>query len=81
MGDGTNPIGTGATPQPYNDGGFGYTVNGHGADGSADNNPAGLNPGRACTDCHSLLGHHLDGVLDGVSGGATRSGMSTTTTW
>ena len=69
MGDSSNATGTGgATPKPFDDGTYGFNVNGHGADGSADHNPVGLNPNRACTDCHSLQSHHFDGVLDGVSG-------------
>ena len=46
MGDGTDPIGTGDTwtpgpggPKPYDDGTWGFNVNGHGANGGAANTP------------------------------------------
>ncbi|MHB8836155.1 MAG: hypothetical protein ACYC9Y_10650 [Candidatus Methylomirabilia bacterium] len=55
MGDGCSPTGTGgATPKPFDDGTFGYNVNGHGADGTAANNPIGLNPNRSCPECHDI---------------------------
>jgi hypothetical protein len=38
----------------YDDGTYGYNVNGHGADGAATNNPPGLNPNLACTACHDV---------------------------
>ncbi len=69
MGPGTNFNGVGTTPKPYDDGAWGYNVNGHGSNGSAPNAPTtALTPDKACTDCHSLLSHHLNGVIDGVTG-------------
>ena len=68
MGDGNSVSGTSSTPRPFDDGTFGFNVNGHGANGTAADTPASLTPNRACTECHYLLSHHLDGVLDGVGG-------------
>jgi len=80
MGNGTSATGSaGSTIKPYDDGTWGYNVNGHGANGtrtpqididfSASFNA--LDPNLACTACHALLSHHNDGVLDGgAAGGA-----------
>jgi hypothetical protein len=67
MGDGTSASGTGgATPKPYDDGSYGYNVNGHGRDDS----PAvpGNSINVACSACHDInvpTGTHLDGRVDG----------------
>ena len=53
MGDGNSVDGTGApTPKPYDDGSYGYNVNGHGRDDSpaVPGNP--INVG--CSACHDL---------------------------
>lgn len=78
MGDGTNASGSGGTtPKPYDDGSFGYNVNGHGRDGT----PAV--PGNSidvkCIACHDILvpaGTHLDGVLNGRLSPDTRNANS-----
>jgi hypothetical protein len=67
MGDGTSAAGTGSTPKPYDDGYWGFNVNGHGANGTAANTPKQildpgppaitgpyLKPNAACADCHDL---------------------------
>jgi hypothetical protein len=71
MGDGVSIGGTGTTPKRFDDGTFGYNVNGHGANGTADNTPtAGMTfPDLECTECHNISEPsspttHLDGTLD-----------------
>ncbi len=73
MGPGTSTTGTGSTPKPYDNGSWGFNVNGHGANGTAntkvdiDLDPGittYLQPNAACTDCHALQSHHYDGVLN-----------------
>lgn len=55
MGDGKSAGGTGKTPLPFDDGAFGFTVNGHGANATALAAPlASFNPSLACTACHDL---------------------------
>ena len=54
MGDGVSVSGVGGNgkgAKPYDDGTYGYNVNGHGANGSKI---PSLTPNRACTDCHDL---------------------------
>jgi hypothetical protein len=81
MGNGTSAAGTGSTPKPYDDGTWGYNVNGHGANGTAgvkvdtDDRPTAvnyLNPNDVCSDCHLLQSHHYDGVLDSASTGSRK---------
>jgi hypothetical protein len=72
MGDGSNATGTGGTPKPYDDGSWGYNVNGHGANGTATNTPTGLAPNAECTGCHDVSdppGTHNDGTLNSHSTG------------
>ncbi len=82
MGNGDNPDGTGTTPKPYDNGTWGYNVNGHGANGTATNTPKRqiapdvfvpyLTPNAACTDCHDISqpstgdGRHQNGILNSV---------------
>lgn len=75
MGDGVDASGVGGTPKPYDDGDWGYNVNGHGANGSAPATPddssgsPALTGNAACTDCHNVdnpPGTHRDGVLNSV---------------
>ena len=80
MGDGTDPIGTGDTwtpgpggPKPYDDGTWGFNVNGHGANGGAVNTPrASANVpyifgDAACPDCHTVNpATHRNGNLESV---------------
>ncbi|MHB8836156.1 MAG: hypothetical protein ACYC9Y_10655 [Candidatus Methylomirabilia bacterium] len=55
MGDGTNAAGTGRSPKAFDDGTFGFNVNGHGANGTAPASPLpSLNPNLACASCHDL---------------------------
>jgi len=68
MGDGTSPSGTGLTPRPYDDGTYGYNVNGHGRDDDtvsiSHGNPIAVD----CTVCHDISqppDTHLDGTLNG----------------
>ncbi len=84
MGDGTSAAGTGTSPKPYDDGTWGYNVNGHGANGTANNTPKEeiapgvfvpyLEPNKACADCHDISqpasgdGRHLNGILNSVDG-------------
>jgi hypothetical protein len=83
MGDGTNPVGVGATPKPFDDGTYGYNVNGHGANGTATHTPAAYNASigfpmdAACTDCHKVESHHLNGVLEGAQGAGRISTVNT----
>lgn len=70
MGDGTLPNGDPAhgTPRPYDDGSYGYNVNGHGRDADTSAISHGKAIAAACSDCHDVsvpAGRHLDGVLDG----------------
>lgn len=73
MGDGSNETGTGGTPKPYDDGTWGFNVNGHGANGTATKTPAGLTPNAACADCHDISdpspNTHRDGTLTSHSTG------------
>lgn len=76
MGPSTNYGGTNG--KPYDDGAWGYNVNGHGADGTAAAAPdkwsAGAGgPGVACTDCHSLGPTHDDGTLNTSEEGGFRT--------
>lgn len=76
MGNGTNAAGVGASPKPYDDGDWGYNVNGHGANGTAPNTPKSswgapyLNSNVGCTDCHDIslpasgAGRHQNGILN-----------------
>jgi predicted CXXCH cytochrome family protein len=74
MGDGDSPAGTGGTPKPFDNGTWGFNVNGHGANGTAANTPKDLTlpylSGNApCVACHDIgipAGTHLDGVLNSV---------------
>jgi hypothetical protein len=67
MGDGNSAAGTGApTPKPYDNGTYGFNVNGHGR----DDTPAvpGNSINVACAACHDInvpTGTHLDGVING----------------
>jgi hypothetical protein len=68
MGNGVSSSGSGAIPKPYDDGTWGYNVNGHGANGTAAHTPkmifdpgppivygpAFLNANAACVDCHDI---------------------------
>ena len=83
MGNGTNPAGVGATPKPFDDGTWGYSVNGHGANGTAPHSPRDvygdsyLLANAKCTDCHDVsvpAGTHLDGVLNSVEGKHDQNG-------
>jgi hypothetical protein len=74
MGPGTNASGTGSTPKPYDDGAWGYNVNGHGANGTASSAPAGWSggaggPNADCGDCHALGSTHNDGTLNSAETG------------
>ncbi|HEY5999092.1 MAG TPA: PKD domain-containing protein [bacterium] len=75
MGDGVSPGGVGTNPKPYDDGTYGYNVNGHGTNGTAPHAPADsigfaiISPDATCTACHDIslpAGTHLDGVLNSV---------------
>jgi len=78
MGNGTLPNGNGGTPKPYDNGTWGFNVNGHGSNGSAANTPRDVDgypwlAGNAeCTDCHDISqpstgdGRHLNGILNSV---------------
>lgn len=68
MGDGSNPVGVGGVlddrgialpPQQYDDGTWGYNVNGH---GSMTWNLQSRTV--VCTDCHLLEAHHANGTLN-----------------
>lgn len=55
MGDGGSAAGTGKAPKAFDDGTYGFNVNGHGANGSAARAPlARFKPNLACTDCHDI---------------------------
>ena len=55
MGDGRSGDGAGKKPKAYDDGTFGFTVNGHGANGTAARTPlARFKPDLACADCHDV---------------------------
>lgn len=78
MGNGTSATGVGSTPKPYDDGDWGYNVNGHGSNGMAPNTPRSLSgapyltSNAACTDCHDISqpvtgdGRHMNGILNSV---------------
>ncbi len=75
VGDSTNALGTGATPKPFDDGMWGFNVNGHGSNGTAPNTPKDIygDPyllGSAeCESCHDVnvpAGTHRDGTLNSV---------------
>lgn len=85
MGDGIQPFGDGShpTPRPYDDGSWGFSVNGHGRDIDTFDRSRGGAIGATCMDdpatpgvlegCHDLgqsAGTHLDGVVQG-KGNAT----------
>ena len=67
MGDGTSATGTGgATPKPYDNGTYGYNVNGHGRDDTPAVPGNAINV--ACSACHDMdvpAGTHLDGTIAG----------------
>jgi hypothetical protein len=67
MGDGNSPAGTGApTPKPYDNGSYGFNVNGHGRDDTPSVPGNSINA--ACTACHDInvpSGAHLNGTVDG----------------
>jgi hypothetical protein len=70
MGDGTLAGGdpAHATPKAYDDGTYGFNVNGHGRDADTSGISRGMAINAACSDCHAIAvpaGRHLDGVLDG----------------
>jgi hypothetical protein len=66
MGDGVSVDGTGlSTPRPYDDGNYGYNVNGHGRDNDTSSISHGNPIAVECTACHLITGTHLDGVLNG----------------
>ena len=69
MGNGNSLIGTGlSTPKPYDDGQYGYNVNGHGRDNDTNGTSHGNSINVACIACHNLAlptGTHLDGTLNG----------------
>ena len=55
MGDGTAAAGKGKSPKAFDDGTFGFNVNGHGANGTAQGAPRPtLHPNLACTACHDI---------------------------
>jgi hypothetical protein len=78
MGDGTSASGAGGTPKPFDDGTYGYNVNGHGANGTA---PQGspIRPNVPCTGCHDVSqpatgnGRHLNGIVSSAKQGLNRS--------
>jgi predicted CxxxxCH...CXXCH cytochrome family protein len=76
MGDSVDPVGTN---KPYDDGQWGYYVNGHGADGTATWTPAGLNPDQECSGCHDIsdppsgAGAHFNGILNSAEQGLNPS--------
>jgi cytochrome c2 len=70
MGDGVQATGDAghATPKPFDDGTYGYNVNGHGRDADTAAISMGNPIGASCVACHNIsdpTGKHLDGVLDG----------------
>jgi hypothetical protein len=68
MGDGNSLAGSGATPRPYDDGSYGYNVNGHGRDNDTSAISHGDPIAVECTGCHNIfqpLATHLDGALNG----------------
>jgi hypothetical protein len=68
MGDGNSATGTGATPRPYDNGTYGYNVNGHGRDSDTNSISHGNPIAVACTACHDILqtpGTHINGVING----------------
>lgn len=69
MGDGVSADGKGRKPKPFDDGTFGFNVNGHGANGTASRAPLpSLDPDLGCAACHDLAspdpGTHLSCVGD-----------------
>jgi hypothetical protein len=55
MGDGGSAAGKGRMPKAYDDGTFGFAVNGHGANGTAPAAPLpSLAPDLSCTACHDM---------------------------
>ena len=57
MGDGKDASGKGKAPKAFDDGTFGFNVNGHGANGTAPNSPlATFDPNLSCAACHDLTG-------------------------
>jgi cytochrome c2 len=70
MGDGTLASGdtSHATPRAFDDGSYGYNVNGHGRDADTHAASGGQGIGASCVACHDIsspAGKHLDGILDG----------------
>jgi cytochrome c553 len=70
MGDGALPEGDPGhlTPTPFDDGSYGYNVNGHGRDADTSGASHGNRIAAACVACHDIAdppGRHLDGTLDG----------------
>jgi hypothetical protein len=67
MGDGNSAVGTGgATPKPYDNGTYGFNVNGHGRDDTPSVPGNSINV--ACKACHDMdvpTGAHLDGTING----------------
>jgi hypothetical protein len=79
MGNGTNPAGIGTNKKPYDDGTYGYNVNGHGRDNDTFAISRGNAINVACTACHDINqppGAHLDGVLNGRLSPDTRNANS-----
>jgi hypothetical protein len=78
MGDGNSATGTGgATPKPYDNGTYGFNVNGHGRDDTPDVPGNTINVG--CTACHDTYqsgGAHIDGVINGRLSPDTRTANS-----
>jgi len=69
------------TPKPYDDGNYGFNVNGHGRDAdTVDKSGTGSSPiNIACTACHDTkqpAGTHFDGVLNGRISPDTRNSNS-----
>jgi cytochrome c2 len=68
MGPGVSLGGTRATPKPFDDGAWGYNVNGHGGVGLVF---ARMNGNKDCWECHDLTlpaGAHRDTILSEVVG-------------
>ena len=69
MGDGCDLQGTGLfTPKPFDNGTYGYNVNGHGRDADTNAVSHGNPINVSCTACHNIsvpAGKHFDGVVDG----------------
>jgi hypothetical protein len=74
MGDGVLPAGDPmhTTPLPFDDGNYGFNVNGHGRDADTSGISNGNEIKKVCIDCHDITipspSTHLDGVLNGRIG-------------